>query len=486
MNYLQFDLLFPADDAPLSCNRASMGCMDDGDQRPLYRVLSIRMMALAAVALILVAVGVTTWLLIAFGHGTTDDSAKLDAIKTAGTIVVGVGGAGALWLAARRQRTDEIALKQKDLDQLHHERVAVATEIDAAERRVTELYAKSADQLGSDKAPVRLAGMYALERLAQNNPDQQQTIVNVLCAYLRMPYTQPTPSLLESTRNVVYINEAESPNDAIPSSAIAERLAQQQEQRNQERQVRLAAQRILLAHLRPGDNPAGAAATFWADIDLDLSGAVLIDFELTDCEIHAGQFIGTQFSGKAWFYRARFSENVNFNKAVFDGGARFIHTQFGGDVRFAGDALWLAGAQFHGEVDFVAAQFNGTADFNGTRFDDDASFGGALFRKGAWFTWAQFKRKAWFSDARFASGADFGGSGWDVPTQFNGPTWFLGARVRTDVSERTTQRRLWPYGYTVKQPDSLEDGQLEDNEGQWVIWFIPTAARTTRSPVKTH
>jgi len=37
---------------------------------------------------------------------------------------------------------------------------------DAAERRITELYTKAADQLGSDEAPVPLAGLDAKERLA--------------------------------------------------------------------------------------------------------------------------------------------------------------------------------------------------------------------------------------------------------------------------------------------------------------------------------
>jgi hypothetical protein len=66
------------------------------------------------------------------------------------------------------------------------------SDADAIER-VTDLYTKAADQLGSEKAPVRLAGMYALERLAQSTPEQRQTIVNVLCAYLRMPYAPSEP-----------------------------------------------------------------------------------------------------------------------------------------------------------------------------------------------------------------------------------------------------------------------------------------------------
>jgi hypothetical protein len=169
--------------------------VDSTDQRPAYRVLSTRTIALSAAALVVIGVGVGVWLLIAYGDGTVESSNRLDAIKTAGTIVVGTGGAGALWLAARRQRTSEIALRQKDLDHEKvdrdyalRERMAAASEADALERRVTDLYTKAAEQLGSDKAPVRLAGMYALERLAQATPDQRQTVVNVLCAYLRMPF----------------------------------------------------------------------------------------------------------------------------------------------------------------------------------------------------------------------------------------------------------------------------------------------------------
>jgi hypothetical protein len=56
-------------------------------------------------------------------------------------------------------------------------------EHDAGERRITELYTKAADQLGSDRAPVRIAGLYALARLGETAESQRQTIVNVVCAY---------------------------------------------------------------------------------------------------------------------------------------------------------------------------------------------------------------------------------------------------------------------------------------------------------------
>lgn len=53
--------------------------------------------------------------------------------------------------------------------------------------RVEHLSVKAVDQLGSDKAAVRHGGFYALERVAQDNPARRQTIVEVICVYLRAP-----------------------------------------------------------------------------------------------------------------------------------------------------------------------------------------------------------------------------------------------------------------------------------------------------------
>jgi hypothetical protein len=71
------------------------------------------------------------------------------------------------------------------------DRVARTTEHDAAERRLTELYLKAVEQLGSAQAAVRHGGLYALERVAQDNLSQRQTVVDVICAYLRNPYSPP-------------------------------------------------------------------------------------------------------------------------------------------------------------------------------------------------------------------------------------------------------------------------------------------------------
>ena len=60
-------------------------------------------------------------------------------------------------------------------------------------RTLNERFATAAGQLGGDKPPaVRLAGVYAMAGLADDWPENRQTCVDVLCAYLRLPY-EPDP-----------------------------------------------------------------------------------------------------------------------------------------------------------------------------------------------------------------------------------------------------------------------------------------------------
>ncbi|ONH62348.1 hypothetical protein CcI49_02925 [Frankia sp. CcI49] len=50
---------------------------------------------------------------------------------------------------------------------------------------VRELYATAISQIGSDTIDVRLGGIYALERIAVDSPDDQRTVVEVLSAFIR-------------------------------------------------------------------------------------------------------------------------------------------------------------------------------------------------------------------------------------------------------------------------------------------------------------
>ncbi|MEV6875415.1 pentapeptide repeat-containing protein [Amycolatopsis sp. NPDC051128] len=252
------------------------------------------------------------WLFLAWS-GRSDAPVRIDAVKTAFGVGAGAGGVFALWLATRRQRTLELQLAEAT-------RVAGITERDLEERRVTELYTKAVEQLGSDKAPVRLGGLYALERLGQDNPKQRQTIVNVLCAYLRMPF--------------------EGPKEGIRGADAVRREQKAPDYDAAELQVRLAAQELLRTHLRR-DDPA-----FWPGMSIDLQRAALVDFRLSGCHVQAADFshawfVGavhmqqTTFDQRVGFYGTEFAALANFDRSAFDGGAFFSWARFRGAARFA-------------------------------------------------------------------------------------------------------------------------------------------------------
>jgi DNA segregation ATPase FtsK/SpoIIIE-like protein len=237
-------------------------------------------------------------------------TARLDALKVGLGIGVGSGGLFALYLAWRRQRATEAELGNRERALLHQLQVAADVNTDAIERRVTDLYSKAVEQLGADKAPVRLGGLYALERLAQDNPEHRQTVVNVLCAYLRMPYRLP---------------------GVPPGDDDDQRRHDEHRERVQEREVRLAAQRILAQHLAPQDS-----GRFWDGIDLDLTGANLIDFDLQACRVGPARFDGATFNGLARFSGASFTGHASFERAAFTDDVRFDGTSFTGDASFDG------------------------------------------------------------------------------------------------------------------------------------------------------
>jgi uncharacterized protein YjbI with pentapeptide repeats len=139
----------------------------------------------------------------------------------------------------------------------------------------------------------------------------------------------------------------------------------------QEREVRLTAQDILVSHLAPGADTDRPLATFWADIDLNLSGAVVFDFALTHCRVR----------------------NARFTDTSFHGDATFCDTTFSGDTRFD--------ATLHSEAIFDRATFGKSARFNGTTFSDDAKFNAVTFAKDAIFDQVTFSNAAWFVQASF-------------------------------------------------------------------------------------
>ncbi|MGH3855485.1 MAG: pentapeptide repeat-containing protein [Pseudonocardiaceae bacterium] len=406
---------------------------------------------IAAGALVVLGVVAVIWFVLLRRYGGQGTAVQLAAIRTAGTLVIGTGGAVALLLTARRQRYTELTL--------------VHTDRDATERRITELYTKAADQLGSEQAPVRLAGLYALERLAHSTIEHRQSIVDVICAYLRMPYTPPLPQasasvLGRSHRSTGHAGQRPArrltdwPSHRTPASQ-----GTRQEHAEQELQVRLTAQNILVRNLRVvaqqrrrwWHRTVASAAPAWPGIRLDLTGALLHKFSLAECRLDYADFTRAKFADPADFGDTQFTSSVFFTRAHFTDWAFFGGAEFTGPTNFQG-------AQFTGPAYFDSAQFARTARFEGAQFTHGADFGfthfatalfvDTQFTHGAYFGFAQFAGAS-FGRTQFTKGADFEGA------QFAWGPYFAGARV----ASTTELGAVWPSRWTIRpaKPKTQED-----------------------------
>lgn len=390
---------------------------------------------------VLALTGVAVVILLATTHPNTS-AERIDVVKTALSVGAGTGGVVALVLTGRRQWHVEQAQRATEKSQQ-------AAEHDADERRITELYGKAVEQLGSDKAPVRLGGLYALERLAQNNPVHRQTIVDVICAYLRMPYEQPT----------------ESAESGDPSTARAERF-----HRVEEQQVRLTAQDILTRHMHPD------RSTFWRDTDLNLTGAILVNgIDLRRCRVRTARFDGAVFTGHTSFDETWFTGNATFEAAQFCGGASFVRAQFNSEAIF--NRAWFTGDASFGVAGFATtalfehARFLGDALFDRTRFDGAASFTETSFSDAS-FERAQFAKAALFDGVQFRGLTNLGGaqftSGFDPGTDRifgSGPCWVRGDKPEHDGH---SIQDWWPSGWTVKPTEDRPRGVAEGTWGMLV------------------
>ncbi|WNV87656.1 pentapeptide repeat-containing protein [Umezawaea sp. Da 62-37] len=395
--------------------------------------LTPRAIVLGGVSLL--GLGATAAVLLLVNFSGAEPPDRLDAIRTAATLLVGTGGAAALLLAARRQRAAELTLAVQ-------RRTADATERDAAARRITELYLKAVEQLGSDKAVVRHGGLYALERVAQDNPDQRQTIINVICAYLRSPYAPPPKQPAARRTGLPATARRGSAADRVAAGVAATRRAHLtpptptagSDQVRQEREVRLTAQRILTTHLCPNpvettDQPTNPR--YWAEgYDLDLTGATLIDFHANRLTIRHATFTDVQFTGSALFRGAIFTGDALFDGTSFTRDARFSGTTFTRSAlfrraTFTGDALF-GGATFTGKAGFSRATFSGNAGFDGTTFTGKAGFSRATFSGNAGFDGTSFTRDARFDETTFTRDARFDGA------TFTGNAWYGRATFTRD------------------------------------------------------
>ena len=240
-------------------------------------------------------------------------------ISLGGTVVVALQGFHASQQAAKttadeahKDTADILTAQRQQLDDTLEEQHV---------RTLNERFATAADKLGNDKPSVRLAGVYAMAGLADDWEDNQQTCIDVLCGYLRMPY-RPDPGSGEAQLGFLA-----------------------------DREVRHTVISVITMHLR------GGARKSWQGRDFDFTGAVFDGGGFSGAEFSGGQvsFRDATFSGdEVSFGRVKFSSGeVNFGGAQFSSG----EVNFGG-AEFSGATVNFRQAKFsHGTVNFGEAEF---------------------------------------------------------------------------------------------------------------------------------
>ena len=339
-------------------------------------------------------------------------------------------------IAKEREKieTDKAKNEQDHIRQVH------------AERR--SRYTTAIEQLSSDKASIRLGGVYTLVGLVdewladdktipniEERRKEGQVIINNLCAYIRSPFL-----LAERSKRLdePYAKDLQKNfgGDIEKFNEDKQYFAQEKAALEEERQVRQSIIKEIREHLSINYSKSGP----WSDLDYDFShahffypvnfnnsyfGTSIVNF--SGATFTQADFIGVTF---AWasFFRATFAW-ASFFRATFTQDANFF------------------GAKFTERADFIGAKFTERADFIGATFTERADFSRAIFHSEPSFT--DVLGKARFSHKVAPESYSFGVDP-DSP-----------CKIEIEEQEHNGTKFIIPKGTILFDPDELSE--QEDN-----------------------
>ena len=399
-----------------------------------------------------------------------------------------VGGAALGLLETYRKNANDRAKANADIKAAlkNQEHQAEVLKERKAERR--ERYTKAVEQLGNEKAPVRMGGVYTLigladEWLLDENLDyaekvrEGQVIINNLCAYIRSPFTltsyydelsEDAPSLdgiYKDNQQKFYTNKAEFTSEA---------------------DIRLSIIKEIHSRLQnPEINTPGA----WSDFEYDFSGSTFFypidltnsyyakpvnfsgstyqddaDFESSTYQSRANfsdsiyrcwadfrssiyqsqaNFSGSTYQDGATFNGSTYTGWANFNCSTYREGAYFNSSTYRGEVYF-NSSIYREGAYFnsstyHGWTDFNYSTYQSEVYFNDSTYQGKADFSDSTYREGAYFSSSTYQNKVYFSDSTYEGKAEFIGSTYQDKTRFSDSTYRDGA----DFNSSTYQNEVY-------------------------------------------
>ena len=258
-----------------------------------------------------------------------------------------------------------------------------------ADRR--ERYTKAVEQLGDEKAPIRMGGVYTLVGLVdewledesiekyEDRLKEGQVIINNLCAYIRSPFTLAS-----------HYNELSNPTPT-PKGIYKdkkEKFYADKATLDSESDVRLSIIKEIHDRLQgPEENTPGT----WSDFEYDFSGSVFFyPVDLTKSYYKKPiNFSGSTYQGRANFSGSTYQGRANFTGSTYQGRANFSLSTYQGRAYFTGSTYqggaYFTGSTYQGEANFTGSTYQGEADFSRSTYNDVADFSGSIFYQKVYF-----------------------------------------------------------------------------------------------------
>ena len=283
-----------------------------------------------------------------------------------------------------------------------------------ADRR--ERYTKAVEQLGDEKAPVRMGGVYTLVGLVdewledesiekyEDRLKEGQVIINNLCAYIRSPFTlashynelsEDAPSLegsYKDKKEEFYVDKAILDSEADVRLSIIKEIHDRLQ--------------------RSGKNTPGA----WSDFEYDFSGSIFFySVDLTNSYYtkyvnfsgatyqDRANFRGSTYQGRANFSDSTYRSRADFSRSTYQGWADFRRSTYQGWAYFSRST-------YRSRADFSDSTYEGEAYFTDSTYQGEANFIDSTYKSVANFSRSTYKSGANFIDSTYKSGANFNGS----------------------------------------------------------------------------
>ena len=347
-----------------------------------------------------------------------------------------------------------------------------------AERR--ERYTKAVEQLGDEKAPIRMGGVYTLVGLVDEwleekslSDDERfkegQVIINNLCAYIRSPFTlashydelsqdSPTPEgIYKDKKEEFYIDKAILDSEADVRLSIINQIHKNIQWIPKDSTEKFSIDNKFNENkIYKGSwsifeyNFSGSvffydinfSKSYWENkLDISNSKFLLNPKEKENSKI--SYFSESIYNQAAYFRNCLHKRGVEFNNSVYKGEVDFGESSYDGYAAF-NDSTYYKPANldfsvynngflanhstYHNSVYFHDSIYKNIAAFNNSKYYKEANFSNSIYLKTSSFTHSTYEVKSEFHDSIYYEPVIFG-----EYTTYNGKANFSNSIYHSEV-----------------------------------------------------